>query len=262
MSYLIQPYAAALGRARGNFRGAGTQLSSLYNGRLQATRRARCACRRKRCADSASVARCAHRNNGPAERPPPLQRRLTNLFPRCTLAAHGGRAMKLTRLVLATLLSILLVSGVACGGGISKPTFGYLPEGWILSEDNPDAGEPGFQYGELRCRTEDFDHVTIWYGDVDVLMPPPFMGSELDEETLIEIAKWPGDVSNPEETGTMIIAGELAGYVEYKGWSDKDCVKDIVCIKGPTYVFIWASWDCDDYSTKAVIESIIESINF
>jgi len=35
MSYLIQPYAAARGRARGNFRGAGTQLSSLYNGRLQ-----------------------------------------------------------------------------------------------------------------------------------------------------------------------------------------------------------------------------------
>ena len=171
--------------------------------------------------------------------------------------------MKIEVISLLLLLAILVVVGTGCGDSIAKPTFNYLPEGWIISEDNPNAGETLYRsipYGELRCQTEDFDCVTIWYGEVDVMMPPPFQGSNLNEEILIEIVKWASNVSDPEETGTMFIAGELAGYIVYKGWSDAFCNKDMVFIKGSTYVYVWSFWDCDNHSVEMEIEAIIEGI--
>ena len=168
--------------------------------------------------------------------------------------------MKKVRIFVVVLLSILMVSGLACSGpDISKPSVGNVPQGWHLSYDEPYGTIEkldGTKSGVLKYTdTDDGDFVSIFYGDV----PRALLGHETDPDYLIARAIVESTTFEPDETGNMIASGQIAGYTKRydpdSDWYDME----IVFVLGSTCIDIYTIYDAttwDEAQAMAIINSI------
>ena len=169
--------------------------------------------------------------------------------------------MKKAKITVVVLLGIMLVVGIACGEAkesVSTPTVGNVPQGWYLSEDEPYGTieeSDGTKSGILGYTdTDDGDFVTIYYGDV----PSELKGHETEGDALVEQAiEW--SIFEPDETGTMVVAGQTAGYSKQYD-PDMDYyemeiafVLDSVCIDIHT---IYDATSTDEAQAMSIINSI------
>ena len=183
--------------------------------------------------------------------------------------------MKRTRIVAVFLVGIILVSGLACGEGgeseptltptptsvhVIKPTVGTIPQGWYLSDEEPYGtyvDPDGTEWGEIEYTdTEDGDYILIYYGDV----PSDLKGRETDSDALISKAIEWSIMSELDETGTVVAAGQTAGYTKKYGSAGEYNEMEIAFIVGSTCFDIYTEY----YATtanEAQVMSIINSIS-
>lgn len=173
--------------------------------------------------------------------------------------------MKIKGAVFLVLLGCLLLSSACCpvGGGVSGgivvPTVGYVPQGWYQSGQSPYGTfqeVDGTKWGVVEYTdSDDYDMVQIYYGDV----PPELQGKESDATALIGRAVLESVTFTPEETGTITVAGHIAGYA--KAYDELYDVYDmeIVFVDGATCIDIYAIFDAtagDESQVMALINSI------
>jgi len=145
---------------------------------------------------------------------------------------------------------------------MAKPTINVVPENWSLEEDSPygtyedDSGDT--QWGLIYYTDQtDEDLVLIYYGDV----PSELKGHENDENALIERATLEAsEFYGIDETGSMTIAGNIAGYV--KGYDPETDTYDldIVFVNHATCLDIYAAFHPTD-DDEAEVMSLINSIS-
>ena len=175
--------------------------------------------------------------------------------------------MKISRFILIMLLGVLLVGSVSCGGGgLPKPTVGYVPQGWSVLSD----------YTFTNCLR--YEEGVLIYGDGELQSPnsveihyedkydaPRAVGGVLvtDVDAIIDLAIYnlEFDSIEVEESGKMLVSGRIAGYA--KGY---DPVGDnyalvLICFKGPTRLSLRALWE-PTFEDEADVMSLIDSISF
>ena len=171
--------------------------------------------------------------------------------------------MKIRGLILVTFLGVLLVGTVSCGGpGLPKPRVGYVPQGWACLNDFPygEFEDKDGKYGLLfYAELEDVENsVWIAYGGV----PKSLEGRETDMDALIAWLTQYSDFSyDPEDVGTMIVDGELAGYAKAYDPAKDGYEMKIVCVKGSTCIKI-SAWYGATYEEEAEVMTLIGSISF
>lgn len=157
------------------------------------------------------------------------------------------------------LLGVLLVGSLACSGtGITKPTVGNVPQGWNLSNEDPYGTYEeldGIAWGMIEYTdTEDANFVQIYYGDV----PSELEGQETNSDALIGRAIGES-MFKPDETGTMIASGQIAGYTK-KYNSDWDWYEmEIVFVQDSTCIDIYTIYDAtseDEAQAMSIVNSI------
>ena len=174
----------------------------------------------------------------------------------------------------------MLFTGIACGSNgdieptststptpestptsiqVIKPTVGNIPQGWYVSDEapygtyeDPDGTEWGFiEYTD----TEDNDYVLIYYGDV----PSELKGRETDSDALISKAIEWSNMLEPDETGTMVVAGQTAGYIKMYESAGEWYEMGIVFIVGSTCINIYTAYDAtteDEAQAMSIMNSI------
>ncbi len=170
--------------------------------------------------------------------------------------------MKKARITVVVLLGIMLVVGIACGEAkepVSTPTVGNIPQGWYLSDEEPYGtieDSDGTEWGLVEYTdTEDADFIAIYYGDV----PSELKGHETEGNALAEKAiEW--SIFEPDETGTMVAAGQTAGYTKKYESAGESNEMEIVFIVGSTCIDIYAAYDATT-ENEAQVMSIINSIS-
>ena len=170
--------------------------------------------------------------------------------------------MKNKGLTVLALVTVLLLTTIASGCealDITKPTVGYVPEEWYCSSEDPYGTyeEPdGTNSGLIEYTdADDYDFVQIFYGDI----PPELRGNEENRDSLIAKATEWASAFDPEETGTMTVVGQLAGYA--KSYDDVLEIYDleIVFVKGSTCIDIYTIFDATTGEAQAM--SLINSID-
>jgi hypothetical protein len=169
--------------------------------------------------------------------------------------------MKKRGLIILALVTVLLLSSTISGcAGITKPSVGYVPPDWYLFEEEPYGTyeeSDGTKWGVISYVDDvDWDSVSIFYGDV----PPGLQGNENNSTALIAYAVECSTTFEPEETGTMTIAGQLAGFTKaYDAYYDV-YEMEIVFVKGYTCIDIYTMFDANA-SDEAQAMSLINSID-
>jgi len=170
--------------------------------------------------------------------------------------------MKKKGLMILGVVVILLLSNIfsGCGGGVTKPTVDYVPQGWFLSDEEPYGTyheTDGTEWGLIEYTDEvDWDFVQLFYGDV----PPELKGRENDGTALIGRAILEATAFVPDETGTMTIAGHLAGYAKSYDATYEIYEMEIVFVVDSTCIDIYTMFDATaEDETQAM--SIINNIN-
>lgn len=169
--------------------------------------------------------------------------------------------MKFKTVVVGLLLCALMVSGAICpsstspSGTIEKPKVSFVPADWYLSAD--DAYSSTMGYGLVEYTDSwDGDFVQIFYG----YMPESLKGHEADGNALISQAVSEA-IFTPDDTGSMTVAGRLAGYAEtydpYWEWWETE----IVFVYGTTYVDIYTIYNASAADIQDAT-NLIESIYF
>ncbi len=103
--------------------------------------------------------------------------------------------------------------------------------------------------------TEDADFVQIYYGDV----PIELEGQETNSDALIGRAVVES-MFEPDETGVMIVSGQVAGYTKTY-YSDMDWYEmEIVFVLDSTCIDIYTIYDATS-EDEAQVMSIINSIS-
>jgi len=101
----------------------------------------------------------------------------------------------------------------------------------------------------------DSDFVQIYWGDI----PPELEGKATDGTALTARAVLESSAFTPTETGTMTVAGHLAGYTRaYDAWHDYYDM-EIVFIIGSTCIDIYTCFDAtaaDEAQAMLLINSI------
>ena len=165
----------------------------------------------------------------------------------------------LIMLVLVTLLLLNIISGCDGTPGITKPTVGYVPQNWYLSTDDAYGTwlhDDGTDCGLIEYIDEvDWDFVQIYYGDI----PAELEGKENDGDALIAKAIERSAAFDPEETGTMVVAGQLAGYTKAYNAALGFYDMEIVFVKGSTCIDIYTIFDATTGEAQAM--SLINSID-
>ena len=170
--------------------------------------------------------------------------------------------MKKARIAVVLLLGVVLIVGIACGEAkepVSTPTVGNIPQGWYLSDEEPYGTmeeSDGTEWGVIEYTdAEDADFVTIYYGDV----PSELKGHETEGDALVEQAiEW--SIFEPDETGTMVAAGQIAGYTKVYESAMEANEMEIVFIVGSTCIDIYTVYDATT-ENEAQVMSIIDSIS-
>ena len=173
--------------------------------------------------------------------------------------------MKTRAIVVGLMLCALMVSGAMCqsstspSGNIQKPKVNYVPSGWYQSADDAYGTyyDEGLQSGLVEYTdNQDGDFVQIFYGDV----PSSLKGHEADSNALISRAV-SESIFSPDDTGTMLVAGRLAGYAEtyddYWEWWETE----IVFVYGDTYVDIYTIYNATSQDIQDAT-NLIDSIYF
>lgn len=167
------------------------------------------------------------------------------------------------RKVMLLLLAAIVICPVvmACGGSANatKPTVGSIPDGWYLSDQwsyGTITMDDGTKWGLIEYTDEvDSDFVQIYWGDI----PPELAGKATDGAALTGRAVLESSAFTPEETGTMTVAGHLAGYTRAydAGYDYYDM--EIVFIIGSTCIDIYTCFDAtaaDEAQAMLLINSI------
>jgi len=167
--------------------------------------------------------------------------------------------MNVKKVAVLLALACMLLVAVACGGGVTKPTVSNIPQGWYLSTEN-DYGTyqevDGTKWGLVEYTdSDDYDGVQIFYGDI----PPELEGRETDGSALTGRAVLEAVTFDPDEVGTMTVAGHLAGYAKaYDATTDVYEI-EIVFVEGNTCIDIYAMYDANA-ADEAQVMSLINSI--
>ena len=177
--------------------------------------------------------------------------------------------MKTKLMIMLVLVTTLLLSSITYGcdlflnngfpSNVVTPIVGYVPQGWYCSEDaayGAYVDSDGTKWGLIEyIDNVDGDFVITWYGDVY----SELKGKENDRDALIAIATKKA-IFEPTESGTMTVAGELAGWVKtYDPIYDYYEMK-IVFVKDSTCVHIFATYDATS-DDEAEVMSLIYSIS-
>ncbi|HEY54771.1 MAG TPA: hypothetical protein G4N91_00595 [Dehalococcoidia bacterium] len=173
--------------------------------------------------------------------------------------------MKKKGLIMLGLITILLLASITpgCGlfGGVKKPSVGYVPQDWYRYEDisyGEIVDNAGLEWGLITYVDEvDWDAVNIFYGDV----PSILQGNENDSAALIAYAVECSLVFVPQETGTMVVAGHLAGYTRTHDATNAWYEMEIIFVEGSTCIDIYTIFD-DNAADEAQVMSLINSIDF
>ena len=146
-------------------------------------------------------------------------------------------------------------SGGGSTGSLQKPKIGYVPPNWYLSTDDPYSSYLGYGMIEYTDSVDE-DFVQIYWGDV----PASLIGQESNANALISQATYEA-IFAPDDTGSMFVAGQLAGYAEaYESYYDV-WETEVVFVKGSTYVDIFAAYDATSDDIQDAID-FIEGIYF
>ncbi len=172
--------------------------------------------------------------------------------------------MKNKGLVMLALVAILLLANITSGcgllgPGVTKPSVGYVPQDWYLSAEEPYGTyqeDDGTEWGVIVYTDEvDLDSVQIYYGDI----PPGLEDNENNSSALIAYAVECSATFYPEETGTMTVVGQLAGYTKTYDAENNWIYMEIVFVKGSTCIDIFTLFDAtaaDEAQAMSVINSI------
>ena len=171
------------------------------------------------------------------------------------------RKSRICLIAIVVIASVVMFAGYVDAKQITKPTVGYVPPQWYLSEDLPYptyVDDWGHESGAILYTDKvDGDRVQIFYGDV----PSELKGKESDSDALIAKAiDWAGAFHKIDETGTTTIADQLGGYA--KGYDPELDAYDleIVFVKGATCVDIYACYDATSEDESQVL-SLMHSIS-
>ena len=174
--------------------------------------------------------------------------------------------MKHKGLIMLGLITILLLANIASGcvgklgTGVTKPTVSYVPQDWYLSNEDPYGTyreTDDTEWGLIEYTDDvDWDFAQIYYGDI----PPELKGKENDGAALIARATLEATTFVPDETGTMTVSGQLAGYVKAYDASLAAYEMEIVFVKDSTCIDIYTMYDATS-EDEAQVMSLINSIN-
>jgi hypothetical protein len=152
-------------------------------------------------------------------------------------------------IAMVGIASMVMFAGYVEANQVIKPTVGYVPPQWYLSEDDR-------LLGLIKYTDEvDSDFVMVWYDDI----PAVLKGKENDGDSLINRACNEATFDKIDETGTMTIADQLAGYAKDYDPEIDVYELEIVFVKGATYVGIYACYDAtskDESQAMSLIHSI------
>ena len=175
--------------------------------------------------------------------------------------------MKIRGLILITLLGVLLVGSVACGGpGLPKPTVGYVPQGWSVLSDYTYTTCLGYEEGvliygdgELQSPNSVEIHYVDMYDESSAVGGIPV--TDVDAIVDLAIRNLEFDSTEVEESGKMIVSGQIAGYA--KGY---DPVGDnyelvLICFNEPTRLSLRALWE-PTFEDEVDVMALIDSISF
>ena len=165
--------------------------------------------------------------------------------------------MKIKGFIIVMLLGVLLVGSLACLLSGAKPAVGDIPQGWYLSNEEPYGTykeSDGTVWGLIEYSdSEGSNFVQIYYGDV----PSELEEHEADRDALIARAELESKFL-PDETGTMIVSGQIAGYTKMYDPDLDRYDMDIVFVLDSGCIDIWARYDA---TSEAEVMSIIDSIS-
>lgn len=165
--------------------------------------------------------------------------------------------MKIKGFIIVMLLGVLLVGSLACLPSGAKPAVGDIPQGWYLSNEEPYGTykeSDGTVWGLIEYSdSEGSNSVQIYYGDV----PSELEEHETDGDALIARAELESKFL-PDETGTMIVSGQIAGYTKMYDPDLDRYDMDIVFVLDFGCIDIWARYDA---TSEAEVMSIIDSIS-
>ncbi len=175
--------------------------------------------------------------------------------------------MKIRGFIVFILLGVLLVGSVSCGGpGLPKPTVGYVPQGWSVLSDYTYTTCLGYEEGvliygdgELQSPNSVEIHYVDMYDESSAAGGTPV--TDVDAIVDLAIYNLEFDSIEPEESGKMIVSGQLAGYSNVYDQGSGWYWMQIVCIKGATYVSIYANYKATP-EDEADVMSLINSISF
>ena len=170
---------------------------------------------------------------------------------------------KIKVFILIMLVGILLVGSVACGGGISKPSVGFVPEGWELIDEAPYGAYnlDGKKFGSMLYEDADGDSfVVILYGDSTDWQT----GLGADGDNLIARVLGATMSFHPGETGIMTVGDRSASY--FKTCIGNLCEMGITFLKvsgwaakGTTWIGIYTAYHKD---SQQDVMSLIDSVYF
>jgi hypothetical protein len=149
--------------------------------------------------------------------------------------------------------------GGGTGGTLQKPKVGYVPTGWYLSADEPYGTyyDAGIEAGLVEYTDDlDLDFVQIYWGD----MPSSLVGQESNGNALMSRAEYES-IFVPDDTGTMFIAGEMAGYTEIYDPYWNTWEMEIVFVSGATYIDIYTIFNASYWDEMDAMD-LIDSIYF
>lgn len=175
--------------------------------------------------------------------------------------------MKISRFILIMLLGVLLVGSVSCGGpGLPKPTVGYVPQGWSVLSDYTYTTCLGYEEGVLIYGDGELqspNSVEIHYVDMYDESSAAGVTPVTDVDAIVDLAIYnlEFDSIEPQESGTMIVSGQIAGYA--KGY---DPVGDnyelvLICDNEPTRLYLRALWE-PTFEDEVDVMVLIDSISF
>ena len=167
--------------------------------------------------------------------------------------------MKIKGFIIVMLLGVLLVGSLACLLSGAKPAVGDIPQGWYLSNEEPYGTykeSDGTVWGLIEYSdSEGSNSVQIYYGDV----PSELKEHQTDRDALIARAELESKFE-PDETGTMIVSGQIAGYTKMYDPDLDRYDMDIVFVLDSGCIDIWARYDATS-EAEAQVMSIIDSIS-
>ncbi len=173
--------------------------------------------------------------------------------------------MKIGRLILIIVLGALLVGSVFSGcAGLPKPTVGYVPEGWSVLSDHVYTTCLGFDEGVLIYgdgALQKPNSVEIHYHNMHEEDRAVGGQSITDVDRIITewaIYNLEYDSIEVEESGAMLVGGQIAGYAKGYDPVGGNYVLVLQCFNEPICYSLRALWKptFDEADVKRLIESI------